>query len=138
MKESILDVLLYLFEHYFTNEALAVPGDDFTAQDGPLVGELTEAEVDAFIATQVRPALDQVARELSARGRPAHVVEEDGGAVALRSPAEGVRDFIYGVSRSAQPVATTTPREHRSRRIAALPPSSTVRPATRAPRARTR
>ena len=66
----------------------------------------TEAEVDRFIATQVRPALDQVARELSARGRPAQVADEDGGAIALRSPAEGVRDFIYGVSRSAQPMAT--------------------------------
>jgi Smg protein len=43
MKESILDVLLYLFEHYFTNEALAVPGDDFPPQAGPLVGELTAA-----------------------------------------------------------------------------------------------
>lgn len=50
-----------------------------------------------------------MARELSARGRPAHVVEEDGGAVALRSPAEGVRDFIYGVSRSTQPMATLSP-----------------------------
>jgi len=69
----------------------------------------TETEVDAFIAAQVRPALDQVARELSARGRPAQVIEEDGGAVALRSPAEGVRDFIYGVSRSTQPVATLAP-----------------------------
>ncbi|MXQ14517.1 BCCT family transporter [Microvirga makkahensis] len=69
----------------------------------------TEAEVDGFIAAQVRPALEQVARELSARGRPSHVIEEEGGAIALRSPAEGVRDFIYGVSRSAQPVATLSP-----------------------------
>jgi choline/glycine/proline betaine transport protein len=69
----------------------------------------TEAEVDGFIATQVRPALDQVAKELSTRGRPSSVVEEEGGAIALRSPAEGVRDFIYGVSRSAQPVATFSP-----------------------------
>ena len=28
MKESILDVLLYLFEHYFTNDAVSVDGDD--------------------------------------------------------------------------------------------------------------
>lgn len=70
---------------------------------------LTEAEVGAFIATHVPPALDQVARELSARGRPSSVAEEDRGAIALRSPAEGVRDFIYGVSRSAQPMATLSP-----------------------------
>lgn len=69
----------------------------------------TEAEVGEFIATQVRPALDQVAGELSSRGRTSHVVEEDSGAIALRSPAEGVRDFVYGVSRSAQPVATFSP-----------------------------
>ena len=42
MKESILDVLLYLFEHYFANDA-TLTGDDFTALDSPLVGELTEA-----------------------------------------------------------------------------------------------
>jgi choline/glycine/proline betaine transport protein len=69
----------------------------------------TEVEVDEFIATQVRPALDQVARELTSRGRTTHVVEEDGGAVALRSPAEGVRDFVYGVSRSTQPLANFFP-----------------------------
>ncbi|MBJ6124335.1 BCCT family transporter [Microvirga splendida] len=69
----------------------------------------TASEVGAFIATQVHPALDQVARELSSRGRATHVLEEDGGALALRSPAEGVRDFVYGVSPSAQPVATFSP-----------------------------
>ncbi|MBM1170602.1 BCCT family transporter [Microvirga arabica] len=69
----------------------------------------TEAEVGEFITTQVRPALEQVAGELSSRGRTSHVVEEDGGAIALRSPADGVRDFVYGVSRSAQPVATFSP-----------------------------
>ena len=41
MKESILDVLLYLFEHYFANDAI-VTGDDLTAHDSALVGELTE------------------------------------------------------------------------------------------------
>jgi choline/glycine/proline betaine transport protein len=68
-----------------------------------------ETEVKTFITTQVRPALDQVARELNSRGRTTHVVEEDGGAIALHSPAEGVRDFIYGVSLSTQPIATFSP-----------------------------
>ena len=43
MKESILDVLLYLFEHYFAEDA-APPlplGDDAALRDGPLVTELT-------------------------------------------------------------------------------------------------
>ena len=42
MKESILDVLLYLFEHYFAEDA-APPlplGDDAALRDGPLVTEL--------------------------------------------------------------------------------------------------
>ena len=55
MKESILDVLLYLFEHYFTNDAFDHPGDDLTAQNGPLVGELTEA---GFSVAEIRKAFD--------------------------------------------------------------------------------
>ena len=55
MKESILDVLLYLFEHYFTNDAISVDGDDLTAQNGPLVGELTEA---GFSTAEIRRAFD--------------------------------------------------------------------------------
>ena len=69
----------------------------------------SKAEIERFIATQVRPALEQVARELSVRGRPSHVEEEGDGAVALHSPAEGLRDFIYGVQVSEQRLATFTP-----------------------------
>ena len=65
----------------------------------------TETQVQAFIGTTVRPALEQVAAELSARGRQSQVVEEDGGAVALRSPAQGVRDFVYGVRLASHPQA---------------------------------
>ena len=54
MKESILDVLLYLFEHYFANDAV-VSGDDLTAQDGPLTGELVEA---GFSPAEIRKAFD--------------------------------------------------------------------------------
>ena len=54
MKESILDVLLYLFEHYFANDA-TVPGDDLTSLDGPLMGELTEA---GFSGAEIRKAFD--------------------------------------------------------------------------------
>ncbi|MGR7997662.1 MULTISPECIES: BCCT family transporter [unclassified Xanthobacter] len=61
-------------------------------------------EVEAFIATQARPALEQVAVELTRRGRPAEVREEN-GAVALTAPADGVRDFVYGV----MPVARRLP-----------------------------
>ena len=69
MKESILDVLLYLFEHYFTNDAID-PDDDLTAPDGPLMGELVEA---GFSAAEVRKAfdwLDTLARQRPAPGQP--------------------------------------------------------------------
>ena len=69
MKESILDVLLYLFEHYFTNDALD-PSDDLTAPDGPLLGELVEA---GFSPAEVRKAfdwLDTLARQRPAPGKP--------------------------------------------------------------------
>ena len=70
MKESILDVLLYLFEHYFTNDAIAASGDDFTDRDGPLMGELTDA---GFSTAEVRKAfdwLDALARQRPAAGQP--------------------------------------------------------------------
>ena len=74
MKESILDVLLYLFEHYFTNDAIDVDGDDLAAQitrqDGPLMGELSEA---GFSSAEIRRAfdwLDALARQRPAPGQP--------------------------------------------------------------------
>jgi Smg protein len=42
MKESILDVLLYLFEHYFTEDADLVRDRD-SLQSGPLFDELGQA-----------------------------------------------------------------------------------------------
>jgi len=70
----------------------------------------TEKDVRRFIDTQVRPALDQVAAELSSRGRHTQVVEEEGdSAIVLRSPADGVRDFVYGVSLVGHRVASFTP-----------------------------
>lgn len=69
----------------------------------------TEAEVKKFIAMEARPALEQVAKELSNRGRATHVLDEDNGAVALRSPADGVRDFVYGVGPSSQRLASISP-----------------------------
>src|SRR5690606_35140639 len=68
-----------------------------------------EGEVRAFIADQVRPALDQVAGELSARGRPALVEEGEGGAIALRSNSQGIRDFVYGVAVATHPIAVLSP-----------------------------
>jgi Smg protein len=60
MKESILDVLLYLFEHYFTEDAAPPMGDrqflDKQAlADSPLVGELTHA---GFSSAEIHKAFD--------------------------------------------------------------------------------
>ena len=66
MKESILDVLLYLFEHYFTNDAIAASGDAITTQNGPLMGELSEA---GFSNAEIRKAFDWL--DALARQRPA-------------------------------------------------------------------
>ena len=60
MKESILDVLLYLFEHYFTEDAAPPMGDrqflDKQAlADSPLVGELTQA---GFSSAEIHKAFD--------------------------------------------------------------------------------
>lgn len=68
-----------------------------------------EQEVATFIDTDVRSALERVAGELSQRGRPTTVEDDANGAVVLRSPAEGVRDFIYGVGIVTLPVATFGP-----------------------------
>lgn len=60
MKESILDVLLYLFEHYFTEESAPPPGDfNFSDREaltnGPLFNELTQA---GFSAAEINKAFD--------------------------------------------------------------------------------
>ena len=68
-----------------------------------------QRDVDQFLSKEVRPALEQVAGELTARGRSAEVVDEEGGAIALRAPAEGMRDFVYGVSTTSQPLASLVP-----------------------------
>ncbi len=68
-----------------------------------------EADVRFFIARQVRPALEQVAKELTSRGRPAVVQKADNGAIALRSDSEGVRGFVYGVAVASHPLAVLSP-----------------------------
>ncbi|KKB07599.1 BCCT family transporter [Devosia chinhatensis] len=69
----------------------------------------TEADVRTFIDKEARAALEQVARELTNRGRAATVEADEAGAIALRAPAEGVRDFVYGVAPASHPVAMLTP-----------------------------
>jgi len=56
----------------------------------------TGKDIATFIESTVKPALEAVADELTKRDRPATVVTE-GETVSLVSPAEGLRDFVYGV-----------------------------------------
>jgi Smg protein len=71
MKESILDVLLYLFEHYFT-EDVAPPllGDRAALNGSPLFGELTQA---GFSPAEIHKAfdwLDALAEQRPSAGTP--------------------------------------------------------------------
>ena len=65
MKESILDVLLYLFEHYFTENADLVR-DRENLQSGPLFEELGHA---GFSAAEINKAFEWL--DALARQRPA-------------------------------------------------------------------
>ena len=54
MKESILDVLLYLFEHYFVEDA-ALARDRDSLSSGPLFKELAQA---GFTPAEINKAFD--------------------------------------------------------------------------------
>ncbi len=89
--------------------AYPAAGASWQGRLGHMLRAPREGEVRAFITTQVRAALEQVARELSARGRPTHIEEGENGAIALRAQSEGVRDFVYGVAVASHPLAVLSP-----------------------------
>ncbi|NUS39172.1 MAG: DUF494 family protein [Lysobacter sp.] len=66
MKESILDVLLYLFEHYLAEDTIPPLGDRDSLPDSPLFTELTQA---GFSAAEIHKALDWL--DALAEQRPA-------------------------------------------------------------------
>ena len=79
MKESILDVLLYLFEHYFANDTLPPVGDRLLPdqeglQGSPLFSELTEA---GFSPAEIQKAFDWL--DALAEQRPAAAAPRVGG-----------------------------------------------------------
>jgi Smg protein len=74
MKESILDVLLYLFEHYFTNDTAPPVGDRDTLQSSPLFSELTEA---GFSPAEILKAFDWL--DALAEQRPESATPRTGG-----------------------------------------------------------
>jgi Smg protein len=74
MKESILDVLLYLFEHYFTNDDPPPVGDRDTLQNGPLFGELSQA---GFSTAEIHKAFDWL--DALAKQRPGATTPRNDG-----------------------------------------------------------
>ena len=57
-----------------------------------------EKDATKFVTGTVRPAMEEVVRELTKAGREAHIEDDaETGDVRLVVPAEGVRNFVYGV-----------------------------------------
>ena len=83
MKESILDVLLYLFEHYIAEDAVPPVGDRESLPDSPLFNELTQA---GFSAAEIHKAFDWL--DALAEQRPAAVEPRVGGAVRVYAGPE--------------------------------------------------
>ena len=79
-----------------------------------------EGNVRTFVSSVVQPALVAVAEELTRRGRPA-AVEAQEEAVTLISPADGMRDFAYGVKLTSHnlPAFSAGDATHMERRFEA-------------------
>ncbi len=69
MKENILDVLLYLFEHYFYDDPDAVRDRD-SLQNGPLLNELTQAGFSPAEISKAFDWLDALANQRPSSGTP--------------------------------------------------------------------
>ena len=83
MKESILDVLLYLFEHYIAEDAAPPLGDRDSLQNGPLFHELTQA---GFSAAEIHKAFDWL--DALAEQRPAAPAPRADGPVRVYAGPE--------------------------------------------------
>ncbi|GCB05948.1 BCCT family transporter [Ralstonia sp. SET104] len=75
-----------------------------------MVHPATQADVRAFLAEHVRPAMNDVVAELAARGIQAHVSEVEDN-VRLTIPDASYRDFVYGVRIVLKPLPAVTPRQ---------------------------
>jgi Smg protein len=75
MKESILDVLLYLFEHYFTEDADLVR-DHNSLRSGPLFEELGQA---GFSPAEINKAFEWLDALASQRPSPSTATPRAGG-----------------------------------------------------------
>ncbi|MGN6512625.1 MAG: DUF494 family protein [Lysobacteraceae bacterium] len=83
MKESILDVLLYLFEHYIAEDTVPPLGDRDSLPDSPLFTELTQA---GFSPAEIHKAFDWL--DALAEQRPAAATPRVGGPVRVYAGPE--------------------------------------------------
>ena len=92
---------LELVKQRSTREARLLPaglgGENWKARLQALVRHPTLAEVCAFIASQVRPALEEVAEELRRQGLDARVEAGDDGRVWVEVGHGAEMDFLYSV-----------------------------------------
>ncbi|WGF88827.1 BCCT family transporter [Marinivivus vitaminiproducens] len=70
-----------------------------------------EEEVGRFIAEVAEPALNTVAEGFRAQGREAEVARDSSGFVSMTVPAEGFRNFVYGVQHVAHRLPVFTASE---------------------------
>lgn len=100
------DLVQRQFGRSFAAPPPAVPAAGVTWQRrlGLILNAPLEQDVQRFIVDIVQPALADVAQEFTRCGRKAHV-QDDAGFASLTVPAEGMRDFVYGV----QPVSYRLP-----------------------------
>lgn len=78
MKESILDVLLYLFEHYFTNDESELSRDHNALRSGPLFEELGQA---GFSPAEINKAFEWL--DALSQHRPDTPAPRAGGPVRV-------------------------------------------------------
>lgn len=90
-------------EHRQAQPAVLVRGANWQARLGAILHEPNKRDVRRFLEHTARPALSDVRDELVRRGLDARLEGEDDGPVVLTVPADGARDFVYGVEPVAQP-----------------------------------
>jgi choline/glycine/proline betaine transport protein len=90
-------------EHRQAQPAVLVRGANWQARLGAILHEPNKRDVRRFLEHTARPALSDVRDELVRRGLDARLEGEGDGPVVLTVPADGTRDFVYGVEPVAQP-----------------------------------
>ncbi|WP_210209681.1 BCCT family transporter [Aureimonas flava] len=105
-----------LTEHRQAQPAVAVRGTSWQARLGAILHEPDRGDVRRFLDQTARPALEEVRDELLRRGLAAEFETGETGQVALTVPAEGTRNFVYGVEPASQPAMAFSAADTRASR----------------------